>query len=78
MKQGTRVERNTCVVDRPVPPAAAEDIARATYELFEQRGNIHRKFADAAREGVVFYGFDRQDWFEAERLVRARRRRRGG
>ena len=65
MKQGTRVERNTRVFDQPAPPVAAEEIARAAYELFEQRGNVH--------------GFDQQDWFEAERIVRVRRRgRRGG
>ena len=44
-------------------PAGAEtaEIARVAYELFEGRGR-----AD---------GYDRQDWLEAERVVRQRRSR---
>jgi hypothetical protein len=39
--------------------APAEEIARVAYQLFERRGGGH--------------GQDQQDWFEAERIVRARR-----
>ena len=41
------------------PPTG--EIARVAYELFERRGGLH--------------GYDQQDWFEAERIVRARWRR---
>ena len=44
-------------------PRAADEIARIAYELFERRGRMH--------------GRDQDDWFEAERLVRARRRGNG-
>jgi len=37
-----------------------EEVARIAYELFERRGGVH--------------GHDLEDWVEAERLVRARRR----
>lgn len=37
-----------------------EEIARVAYELFERRGGAH--------------GYDQQDWFEAEQLVRQRQR----
>lgn len=37
-----------------------EEIARVAFELFQQRGAVH--------------GFDQQDWFEAERIVRPQRR----
>ena len=40
-----------------------EAIARAAYELYERRGRID--------------GFDQQDWFEAERIVRQRGQRAG-
>ena len=39
--------------------SSQEEIARVAYELFERRGCAH--------------GCDRQDWFEAERIVRQRR-----
>ena len=35
-----------------------EEVARVAYELFERRGGVH--------------GYDRQDWLEAERIVRQR------
>ena len=41
-------------------PATREEIARVAYELFERRGQTH--------------GGDQQDWFEAERILRPRRR----
>ena len=41
-----------------------EEIAKVAYELFEQRGRMH--------------GHDLEDWLEAERLVRERRKRRTG
>lgn len=49
--------------DRPRRSAAArvggtpsqEQVAQVAYALFERRGGSH--------------GFDRQDWFEAERIV---------
>ena len=37
-----------------------EEVARLAYQLFEQRGRVH--------------GADQRDWFEAERIVRQRRR----
>ena len=40
-----------------------EEIARADYELYERRGRTD--------------GFDQQDWFEAERIVRQRGQRAG-
>ena len=40
--------------------ASREEIARVAYELFERRGGTH--------------GSDQQDWFEAERIIAARRR----
>lgn len=40
--------------------ADAGEIARVAYELFEQRGREH--------------GHDFEDWVEAERIVRQRRR----
>ena len=45
------------------PSAGAEtaEIARIAYALFERRGRVD--------------GYDRQDWIEAERLVRQRRSR---
>ena len=45
---------------RAEPDAAREEIARVAYGLFEQRGCAH--------------GHDQEDWLEAERLVRQRRR----
>lgn len=44
--------------------SSGEDIARVAYTLFEQRGRRH--------------GFDQQDWFEAEWIVRQRTRSRRG
>jgi len=46
---------------RPTAPSAteAEEVAKIAYELFERRGSVH--------------GRDQDDWFEAERIVRARR-----
>ena len=49
-------------------PRASEDavpsgeIAQTAYELFQQRGGAH--------------GQDQEDWFEAERIIRARRQAR--
>lgn len=40
----------------------AAEISRVAYELFERRGGAH--------------GNDQDDWFEAERIVRARQRSR--
>ena len=39
-------------------PLDTEEIARVAYELFQRRGGAH--------------GGDRQDWYEAERIVRQR------
>ena len=36
-----------------------QDVARVAYELFERRGGMH--------------GYDQEDWFEAERIVRRQR-----
>ena len=46
------------------PPNDHGKVTRLAYELFERRGRLH--------------GFDQQDWYEAERMVRDRQRRRGG
>ena len=46
---------------KPSAGAELEEIARVAYELFERRGRLD--------------GYDRQDWLEAERLVRQRRSR---
>lgn len=43
-------------------PLSACDVARVAYGLFERRGCVD--------------GYDQQDWFEAERIVRERQRRR--
>jgi len=42
------------------PTVTQEEVARVAYELFEQRGRTP--------------GRELEDWLEAERLVRARRR----
>ena len=42
-------------------PAHAGEVARVAYELFERRGRVD--------------GYDQDDWLEAERLVKQRRRR---
>lgn len=42
------------------PSASADEVAQVAYELFERRGRMH--------------GYDLEDWIEAERIVRARRR----
>ena len=41
----------------------AGDVAQMAYELFERRGRVH--------------GHDLEDWLEAERIVRQRRRNGG-
>ncbi len=41
-------------------PRDYEEVANVAYNLFQQRGGT--------------YGNDQQDWFEAERIVRQRRR----
>lgn len=46
---------------KPAAGPSPEEIARIAYELFERRGRVD--------------GYDRQDWLEAERLVRQRRSR---
>ena len=47
---------------KPVLAAnTTEQVAHIAYELFERRGRVD--------------GYDRQDWLEAERLVRQRRSR---
>lgn len=64
MASATRVLRSrTSGVREDRPPQAAQEIAKVAYELFEQRGRIH--------------GRDQEDWFEAERIVSARRRGNG-
>ena len=42
-------------------PAGSGKVAAVAYQLFEQRGRVH--------------GHDLEDWIEAERIVRRRRRR---
>ena len=39
-------------------PVDVNEVAKVAYELFEHRGHRH--------------GSDRQDWFDAERIVQAR------
>lgn len=43
------------------PTASRDEVAQVAYELFQRRGGVH--------------GHDLEDWVEAERIVRARRRR---
>ena len=45
-------------------PVTEEEIARVAYALFERRGRTH--------------GNHQQDWIEAERMLRTRRRRGNG
>ncbi len=45
---------------RPSQALREEEIAQLAYAFFEQRGKQH--------------GADQQDWFDAERLLRARQR----
>ena len=45
--------------NQPQAVSIIEEIARFAYELYERRGRTD--------------GYDQQDWFEAERLVRQRR-----
>ncbi len=47
-----------------VNSVSIEEVARVAFELFERRGGIH--------------GYDQQDWFEAEQIVRRRQTRREG
>ena len=42
------------------PLISGDEVARVAYELFERRGRTH--------------GHDLEDWLEAERIVRQRRR----
>lgn len=57
--------RTQSVMKRTIPDErsaqiSAEVVARVAYELFLRRGGVH--------------GYDRQDWYEAERVVRKQRR----
>jgi hypothetical protein len=47
-------------VEEGSEPVSRNEVARVAYQLFEQRGRLH--------------GFDQQDWFRAEEIVRQRRR----
>ena len=60
---GSTLQTQTRVRSAKQPAAGAETatIARIAYEFFERRGKVD--------------GYDQQDWFEAERLVRQRRSR---
>ncbi len=42
-------------------PVSNEEVAQVAYQLFEQRGHGH--------------GWDQQDWFRAEQIVRQRQRK---
>ena len=44
----------------PAPTVPQEEVARVAYELFERRGRLP--------------GCELEDWLEAERIVRSRRR----
>ena len=52
--------KKTPAAGRKAPDAA--EISRVAYELFERRGGMH--------------GSDQGDWFEAERILRARKQTR--
>lgn len=58
MATGTKTRNGRAArSDQAAPPIS--EVARVAYLLFEQRGGGH--------------GQDQQDWFEAERIVRAHR-----
>ena len=59
MANRLRTERT--VTEAVAPRASQEEIAKVAYELFERRGRTP--------------GHDVEDWLEAERIVRAQRRR---
>ena len=56
----TRSRVKKALLSEASAPIAQEEITRLAYELFERRGRTH--------------GHDRQDWFEAERILQQRRR----
>lgn len=45
-------------------PISLTEVAKVAYMLFEKRGHAH--------------GFDQQDWFKAEQIVRSRSKGRNG
>ena len=60
MGRGIRTAVKQAVRELQPAQATQDEIAKVAFELFERRGRIH--------------GHDQQDWFEAERIARARRR----
>ncbi|MBI4340875.1 MAG: DUF2934 domain-containing protein [Candidatus Omnitrophica bacterium] len=56
--QGARTNGKTTA--QQAQPRDVNAIARIAYALYERRGRAH--------------GFDQQDWFEAEQIVKARQR----
>ena len=58
MARGAMVQARTPVRSGG-QPVSQDEVARVAFELFERRGRTH--------------GQDRQDWFQAERIVRQRR-----
>lgn len=65
MASKVRVERKVAQTAQAASPAVSqEEVTQVAYELFERRGCVP--------------GHDVEDWLEAERIVRARRRGRAG
>lgn len=60
MAQGVWSRVKKATVAKPPSAIQHEEIARVAYELFERRGRTH--------------GNDLQDWLDAERIIRERRR----
>ncbi|OGX29517.1 MAG: hypothetical protein A3B78_00350 [Omnitrophica WOR_2 bacterium RIFCSPHIGHO2_02_FULL_67_20] len=61
MASKVRVERKVAQTAQAASPAVSQgEVAQVAYELFERRGGVP--------------GHDVEDWLEAERIVRARRR----
>ena len=62
MARSMQLREKSVTAEQDPPPISLSEVAQVAYELFQRRGGVH--------------GYDRQDWFEAERLVRQRRTRR--
>ena len=62
MARSTQVRERSATIERELSPIDWGEVAQVAYEFFQRRGGVH--------------GYDQQDWFEAERLVRQRLARR--
>ena len=62
MARSMELREQSSTGEEDASPIGRHEVAQLAYELFQRRGGVH--------------GYDRQDWFEAERVVRQRRSRR--